>query len=115
MSYVIIFLLLFLTLFLIIWKIREKKEEKREFITFLEKGEKLIASFDQIAERNIDILEEKIKEAKDVIKELDERAKERENKRFPDVFRLRDEGFEIPEIAKIMNMGKAEIELILKQ
>ncbi|MEW6680420.1 MAG: hypothetical protein AB1297_05325 [bacterium] len=82
---------------------------------FIEKGERLIASFDQIAQRNIDILEEKIKEAKDVLKELDERAKERESKKFPDVFRLRDEGFEIPEIAKMMNMGKAEIELILKQ
>jgi len=114
-SYLIIFLLLFLVCFLIIGRIKERKQEKKELIAFFEKGERLIAEFDQTASRNIDILEEKIKEAKGVIEELDKRIMEKENKRFPEVFRLRDKGFEIPEIARIMNMGKGEIELILKQ
>ncbi len=115
MIYLCFFLLLFLVFFLIMGRIKEKKQEKEEFIAFFERGERLTAEFDQIALRNIDLLEEKIKEAKDLIAELDERIKKINEKRFPEVFRLKDEGFEIPQIASMMNMGKGEIELILKQ
>lgn len=115
MTYFIIIVLLLFIFFSFFQKRREKEQEKRELITFFEKGERLTAEFNQIALRNIEILEEKIKEAKEVIQELDKRMEEIKNKRFPDVFRLKDEGFKTSQIAKMMNMGKGEIELILKQ
>lgn len=115
MVYVIIVLLLFLIFFLLFQKRKEKEQEKRDLMEFFIKAERLMAEFNQAALRNIDMLEEKIKEVKGVIKECDERIKRIESKRFPEVFRLKEEGFEITQIAKMMNRGKGEIELILKQ
>lgn len=111
MVYVVIVALLALVFFLLF----QKRREKMELMEFYEKGERLIVEFNQAALRNIDILEEKIKEGKKVIEELDEREKRIESKRFPEVFRLKENGLEVSQIAKIMKRGKGEIELILKQ
>ncbi|HAW50099.1 TPA: hypothetical protein DCX16_04020 [bacterium] len=122
MKEVIILFLLIVIGFFIIYRIKEKRKDRLQINVFFDKAEKLISTFNQTAEKNIFLLEEKIQEANEVLNELDKKIAQSEEfeekiktKRFPEVFRLRNEGLPISQIAKKMNMSQYEIELILKQ
>jgi Uma2 family endonuclease len=95
--------------------LREKnRPEKKEIDLFCEKAQKLITEFNSTAEKNIDLLEEKIEEAKGVTKGLDERLSYFSEKHLQ-IFRYNKEGLSLPEIAEKVRMSQAEVELILKQ
>ena len=110
--------ILSLVIILLILRIRkEKNPNSQELELFYEKAGRLIAQFNQTAEKNIGLLEEKITEVKEILKEAEEKTplKISGDYRYPEVFQLAEAGLTLPEIAKKVKMSQHEIELILKK
>jgi len=108
--------ILSLVIILLILRIRkEKSPNTKELELFYEKAGRLIAQFNQTAEKNIGLLEEKIVEAKGILKEIESSHRFQGNGRYPKVFQLSEAGLTVAEIAKKVKMSQHEVELILKQ
>jgi methylphosphotriester-DNA--protein-cysteine methyltransferase len=109
--------ILSLVIILLILRIRKEKNPNfEELELFYEKAGRLIAQFNQTAEKNINLLEEKITEAKEILKEAEEKPSLRisGSVRYPEVFQLAETGLTPREIAKKVRMSQHEVELILK-
>jgi transcriptional regulator len=110
--------ILSLVIILLILRIRkEKNPNSQELELFYEKAGRLIAQFNQTAEKNINLLEEKITEAREILKEAEEKPSLRisGSVRYPEVFQLAEAGLTPREIAKKVQMSQHEVELILKK
>ncbi|MDI6752601.1 MAG: hypothetical protein QME07_07145 [bacterium] len=109
--------ILSLVIILLILRIRkEKNPNTKELELFYEKAGRLIAQFNQTAEKNIGLLEEKITEAREIQKEIEERLPLKvADKRYSKIFHLSEAGLTLSEIAERVKISQHEVELILKQ
>ncbi|MBU1599122.1 hypothetical protein KKG61_03310 [bacterium] len=109
--------ILSLVIILLILRIRKEKNPNfAELELFYEKAGRLIAQFNQTAEKNISLLEEKIIEVREMRKETEKEPSPKilGNGRYPKVFQLAEAGLTLSEIAQKVKMSQHEVELILK-